>query len=77
MKKTKIKFYLLIDLLIMVVGLSLCALSIFGLYHNVAFELLLFVSTLGAIMTMLGSSLFVDMLKFRSTLRKSGMELQF
>lgn len=77
MSKTKIRMYLALDVLIMVIGLALCGLSIYGLYSNIAIELLVFVSTMGAIMTMLGSSLLIDLIKFNSSLKKSNIQLQF
>jgi|GEM_PF-3101623 len=77
MTKSKIRLYLALDLLIMLVGLALCGLSIYGLYSNVAIELLLFVSTMGAIMTMLGSSLFIDLIRFNSSMKKSEFQFQY
>ncbi len=77
MTKSKVRLYLTLDVLITLVGLALCGVSIYGLYSNIAIELLVFVSTMGAIMTMLGSSLLLDLVRFNSYQKKQQIQFQY
>lgn len=73
MANSKFRLYSFLDLSISVLGMILCGFTIYWLYQGVSFEFLLFSGTLGAVMTVLGTSLFVDLLKFRSRLNKRGI----
>lgn len=73
MANSKFRLYSILDLSISVIGLALCVLTAYWLHLGVAFEFLLFCGTLGAVMTVLGTSLYVDLLKFRSRLNKRGI----
>ncbi|WP_421875996.1 hypothetical protein [Marinoscillum sp.] len=73
MANSKFRLYSLLDLSISILGMILCAFTIYWLYQGVVFEFLLFLGTLGAVMTVLGTSLFVDLLKFRARLNKRGI----
>lgn len=69
MKKSKIKLYQVLDTLLLVVGLTITGVSIFGLYQNIAFELLLFSGAMGTTCTIIGGSLIVDTFRMKSYLK--------
>ncbi len=70
MVASKFRLYSFLDLSISIIGFTLCACTVYWLYIGVAFEFILFCGTLGAVMTVLGTSLYVDLLKFKSKLNK-------
>lgn len=71
MTRKKLKLYIILDTMLLVLGVAIFGASIYGLYNNFAFEVLLFSGTLGTIMTMLGASLLMDMIKLRTSLKAS------
>lgn len=73
MAHSKFRLYSILDLTISIIGIALCAFTVYWLYQGVAFEFLLFSGTLGAVMTVLGTSLFVDLVKFKNRLNKRGV----
>lgn len=75
MANSKFRLYSFLDLSISIIGIMLCVLTVYWLQLGVAFEFLLFCGTLGAVMTVLGTSLYVDLLKFKSRLNKRGIYL--
>ncbi|MEQ8472674.1 MAG: hypothetical protein RIC35_15890 [Marinoscillum sp.] len=70
MAQAKFRLYSILDVTISIIGLTLCILTTYWLYLGVAFEFLLFSGTLGAVMTVLGTSLFIDLIRFRSKMAK-------
>ncbi|WP_258098858.1 hypothetical protein [Marinoscillum pacificum] len=73
MANSKFRLYSFLDLSISIIGIALCAFTVYWLYTGVAFEFLLFCGTLGAVMTVLGTSLFIDLIKFKNRLNKRGI----
>ncbi|RED99400.1 hypothetical protein [Marinoscillum furvescens] len=70
MTRRKLKLYSIFDLTIAVVGVALCVLALSLLNSALPFELLVLLGLMGVIMAVLGTSLFIDLIQFRSELRK-------
>lgn len=70
MTRRKIKLYSIFDLSIAIVGVALCVLALSLLNSALPFELLVLLGLMGVIMAVLGTSLFIDMIQFRSELKK-------